>query len=112
MLKEKMIDLINANFSRFRLAPIVRFKGTRVSKEIEPMFEKLPLSEGINIEKKAKNYNSYFVIGTIRPDGDEMTYEDCGFRTFDNIDVEEFNEFKELVGYAQDLIKIFRENSD
>ena len=108
MLKDKeMMDLINAKFSHFRLAPITRFKSIKnveSFKDDNNMFERLPLTEGINIEKKAETYDSYFVVGTIRPYGEDFTYEDCAFRTFDVIDAKLFNEFKEIVGYAKDLL--------
>lgn len=108
MLKEKeMMDLINVKFSHFRLAPITRLKNIKnveSFKDDNSIFEKLPLIEGINVEKKAETYDSYFVVGTIRPDGEDFTYEDCAFRTFDVIDAKLFNEFKEIVGYARDLL--------
>lgn len=106
MLKDKeMMDLINVKFSHFRLAPITRVKSfDRLIKGEKDSFEKLPLIEGINVEKKAETYDSYCVVGTIRPDGEDFIYDDCAFRTFDVIDAKCFNEFKEIVGYARDLL--------
>ena len=106
MLKDKEImDLINAKFSHFRLTPITRVKNfDRLIKGEKDSIETLPLIEGINVEKKAETHDSYFVIGTIRPDGEDFTYDDCAFRTFDVIDAKCFNEFKEAVRYARDLL--------
>ena len=46
MLKDKILDLINANFSHFRLEPIEEFKGIKNNKFV---FENLPLTKGIYI---------------------------------------------------------------
>ena len=57
MLKDKILDLINANFSHFRLEPIKEFKGIKNNKFV---FESLPLIKGIYIKQKAKFYSWYY----------------------------------------------------
>ena len=104
MLKDKILDLINANFSHFRLEPIKEFKGIKNNKFV---FESLPLIKGIYIKQKAKFSNMYFIVGIIKPNGEDIIYEDFLFRTFE-LKGKKFNEFKELVGYAKDLIELYR----
>ena len=113
MLKEKMIDLVNSTFTNFRLAPIMRIKSVeKLIKGDEDCVETLSLSEGINIEKKSKNYDSYFVIGTIRRNKDEFEYEDCGFRTFDEVSADEFIDLKNIIEYAKILLELFKDRNN
>ena len=104
MLKDKILDLINTNFSHFKLEPIENFKGIKNNKFV---FENLPLTKGIYIKQKAKFNNMYFIVGIVKPNGEDIIYEDCSFRTLELKD-KEFNEFKELVGYAKDLIELYK----
>lgn len=101
MLKDKIIELINANFSHFRLALIERFND-------KEGFAKLPFTEGVYIEKKTED-NDFYLVGTVKPIGKKLVYEDCIFRSFE-MNFEEFNEFKEIVGFAKDLIELYNKD--
>ncbi len=106
MLKDKILDLINANFSHFRLEPIEKFKGIKNNQFV---FENLPLTKGIYIKQKARFNNMYFIVGIVKPHGENIIYEDFLFRTFE-LKGKKFNEFKELVEYAKDLIELYRKD--
>lgn len=113
MSLKKLVDLINSTFTNFRLAPIMRIKSVdKLIKGEKDSIETLPLSEGINIEKKSKNSNSYFVIGTVEIGKEGFDYEDCGFRTIDEIRVDEFMEFKNIVEYAKILLEFSKKDTE
>ena len=103
---------------KFRLAKISKLTNINIKDTGKPHFEFKTLSyeEGINIEKrgiKEDNANDfyYYVIGTVRPDGRGNTnYEDCDFRTFNNVRTDEFDEFKELVLFADNYLNELLKN--
>ena len=103
---KEMIDLVNSNFTNFRLAPILRLKSVeKLIKGDEDCIETLSLFEGVNIEKKAKKSDSYFIIGTIRANKDYFKYEDYGFRTFNEVCTDEFVELKKIIEYAKIIVE-------
>lgn len=104
MLENKILDLINANFSHFKLDPIQKYKGIENNQFV---FENLPLTKGIYIKQKAKFNNMYFIVGIVKPNGENIIYEDFLFRTFE-LKGKKFNEFKEIVGCAKDLVELYR----
>lgn len=113
MSLKKLVDLVNSTFTNFRLAPIMRVKSIdKLIKGEKDSIETLSLSEGINIEKKSKNFNSYFVIGTVEIGKEGFDYEDCGFRTIDEIHADEFMEFKNIVEYAKILLEFSKKDTE
>lgn len=113
MALKKLVDLVNSTFTKFRLAPIMRVKSVdKLIKGEKDSIETLPFAEGVNIEKKSKNFDSYFVIGTVKIGKEGFDYEDCGFRTIDEIRADEFIEFKNIIEYAKILLEFSKKDTE
>lgn len=101
---------------KFRLAKISKLTNiyTKDAGGTKLEFKTLPYEAGINIEKKSSSPDTdvyYYVIGTIRPDGrEDINYEDCAFRTFNNVSTDEFDEVKELVLFADNYLNELLKN--
>lgn len=89
----------------------LRFNNFRITNMYNIVTGNMPIKEGLGIEKKCNDGDSYYVIGFVEWVKNDVEYEDCGFRIFD-LDSNEFKKYKELVEIAIKLVRIANDESE
>lgn len=89
----------------------MRFNNFRITNIYNIVTGNMPIKEGLAIEKKCSDGDSYYVIGFVKWVKNDVEYEDCGFRIFD-LDLNEFKKYKELVEIAIKLVRTANDESE
>lgn len=89
----------------------LKFNNFRITNMYNIVTGTTPVKEGLAIEKKCSDGDSYYVIGFVRWVKNDVEYEDCGFRTFE-LESNEFKKYKELVDIAIKLVRTANDESE
>ena len=100
------INLEIGNYRLFQVSKVVEFKNDSLS------CAKMPISEGINLEKRCDNSTAYYVIATVKYNKDDnVILEPVGMRMLD-IKNDEWDTVKKLLSFATNLLELIKNDED
>lgn len=100
------INLQIGNYRLYQVTKVVEIKNDSLS------CTNMPISEGINLEKRCNNSTAYYVIATVKYNKDNnVILEPVGMRMLD-IENDEWDTVKKLLTFATDLLELIKNNED